>query len=79
LLATVALGGDPMKDRIRERQSLTFSEFAERYLSEEAEVKLKPGTIANYRIAIRKHAVPDLARPALHPMRRHAPVSLDHR
>lgn len=62
LLATVALGGDPMKDRIRERQSLNFSEFAERYLSEEAEVKLKPGTIANYRIAIRKHAVPDLGR-----------------
>ncbi|TFW56895.1 DUF4102 domain-containing protein [Bradyrhizobium sp. MOS001] len=62
LLAAVALGGDPMKDRIRERQSLTFSEFAERYLAEEAQVKLKPGTIANYRIAIRKHAVPDLGR-----------------
>jgi hypothetical protein len=66
LLANVALGGDPMKDRIRERHSLTFSEFAERYLSEEAEVKLKPGTIANYRIAIRKHGheVPRTDRPA---------------
>ena len=62
LLATVALGGDPMRDRHRERQSLTFSEFAERYLSEEAAAKLKPGTIANYRIAIRKHANPDLGR-----------------
>jgi integrase len=62
LLATVALGGDPMRDRHRERQSLTFSEFAERYLSEEAEAKLKPGTIANYRIAIRKHANPELGR-----------------
>lgn len=62
LLAIVALGGDPMKDRHRERQSLTFSEFAERYLSEEAEAKLKPGTIANYRIAIRKHANPELGR-----------------
>lgn len=62
LLANVALGGDPMKDRLHERQSLTFSEFAERYLSEEAEVKLKPGTITNYKIAIRKHAVPDLGR-----------------
>jgi site-specific recombinase XerD len=51
-----------MKDRVHERQSLTFSEFAERYLSEEAEAKLKPGTITNYRIAIRKHAVPDLGR-----------------
>jgi integrase len=62
LLANVALGGDPMRDRHRERQSLTFSEFAERYLCEEAEAKLKPGTIANYRIAIRKHANPELGR-----------------
>ena len=51
-----------MKDRLRERQSLTFSDFAERYLCEEAEAKLKPGTIANYRIAIRKHANPELGR-----------------
>ena len=58
LLANVALGGDPMKDRLHERQSLTFSEFAERYLSEEAEPKLKPGTVANYRIAVRRHANP---------------------
>jgi hypothetical protein len=62
LLASVALGDDPMKDRIHERQSLTFSEFAERYLSEEAEPKLKPGTVTNYRIAIRKHANPDIGR-----------------
>jgi integrase len=62
LLACVALGDDPMKDRIRERQSLTFSEFAERYLSEEAEPKLKPGTITNYKIAIRKHANPIIGR-----------------
>ncbi|HLI98398.1 MAG TPA: integrase arm-type DNA-binding domain-containing protein, partial [Bradyrhizobium sp.] len=62
LLARVALGSDPMKDRLHERQSLTFSEFAERYLSEEAEPKLKPGTIANYRIAIRKHAGPVIGR-----------------
>lgn len=65
LLAAVALGSDPMNDRVRERQSLTFSEFAERYLSEEAAAKLKPGTIANYRIAIRKHAKPDLGRVKL--------------
>ena len=62
LLAAVALGSDPMRERLRERQSLTFSEFAERYLAEEADAKLKPGTIANYRIAIRKHANPDLGR-----------------
>ena len=62
LLASVALGEDPMADRQHDRQSLTFREFAERYLSEEAEAKLKPGTIANYRIAIRKHANPEIGR-----------------
>ncbi|MCK1580700.1 tyrosine-type recombinase/integrase [Bradyrhizobium sp. 168] len=62
LLASVALGSDPMADRQRDRQSLTFREFAERYLSEEAEAKLKPGTVANYRIAIRKHANPEIGR-----------------
>ena len=62
LLASVALGEDPMADRQHDRQSLTFREFAERYLSEEAEAKLKPGTVANYRIAIRKHANPEIGR-----------------
>ena len=42
LLASVALGEDPMADRQHDRQSLTFREFAERYLSEEAEAKLSP-------------------------------------
>ncbi|MEW6642660.1 MAG: hypothetical protein AB1586_19295 [Pseudomonadota bacterium] len=58
----LALGSDPMKDRLHERQSLTFSELAEQYLSGKAEAKLKPGTTANYEIAIRKHAVSDLVR-----------------
>jgi hypothetical protein len=45
LLASVALGRDPMADRQRDRQSLVFLDFAERYLLEEAETKLKPGTV----------------------------------
>jgi integrase len=57
LLASIALGGDPLADRQRERRSFTFREFAERYLSEEAEAKL-----TNYRIAIRKHANPEIGR-----------------
>jgi hypothetical protein len=36
----------------------TFAEFAERYPKEEAETKLKPGTVVNYRIHLRKHAWP---------------------
>lgn len=61
-LAEVALGGDPMADRQRERRAFTFSEFAEQYLAEEAERKLKPGTVRNYKICIRKHAGPDIGR-----------------
>jgi len=36
----------------------TFAEFAERYLKEEAETKLKSGMVVNYRIYLRKHALP---------------------
>jgi integrase len=36
----------------------TFREFAHRYLREEAAQKLKPGTVVNYEICVRKHAVP---------------------
>lgn len=58
ILASVALGKDPAAVRRDERESETFREFAERYLREEAEAKLKPGTVTNYRICVRKHAVP---------------------
>jgi integrase len=60
ILASVALGSDPAAARRKERESETFREFAERYLREEAERKLKPGTVANYRIYLRKHAVPEI-------------------
>jgi integrase len=60
MLASVALGKDPAAVRREERESETFREFAERYLREEAEAKLKPGTVTNYRICIRKHAVPEI-------------------
>lgn len=56
ILASVALGKDPAAVRREERESETFREFAERYLREEAEAKLKPGTVTNYRICVRKHA-----------------------
>jgi integrase len=60
MLASVALGSDPVAKRKEERAAATFREFAERYLKEEAALKLKPGTVANYRIAIRKHAAPEI-------------------
>ncbi|MGE0288167.1 MAG: tyrosine-type recombinase/integrase [Bradyrhizobium sp.] len=60
MLAAIALGSDPVAKLKEERRTDTFREFAERYLREEAEAKLKPGTVANYRIAIRKHAAPEI-------------------
>ncbi len=60
MLASVALGKDPVAARREERESETFREFAERYLREEAEPKLKPGTVTNYRICVRKHAIPEI-------------------
>jgi hypothetical protein len=58
ILASVALGQDPARKRSSERAMPTFAEFGERYLTEEAETKLKPRSVVNYRIYLRKHAVP---------------------
>jgi integrase len=58
ILAAAALGGDPAAARSRARKIPIFREFAERFLTEEALPKLKPRTVANYRIYLRKHAIP---------------------
>ncbi|HUS97723.1 MAG TPA: site-specific integrase [Hyphomicrobiaceae bacterium] len=58
ILAAARLGFDPSGDREKNRNTPTFKEFVERYLEEEAELKLKPRTVANYRIYFRKHAQP---------------------
>jgi integrase len=60
LLAAARLGFDPSGKREKNRGTPTFKEFTARYLSEEAELKLKPRTIANYRIYFRKHAMSHL-------------------
>jgi integrase len=60
ILARVALGEDPAAARERAREIPSFREFAERYLLEDAEAKLKPKTVVNYRIYLRKHAYPAL-------------------
>ena len=57
-LAAVALGQDPAAVRSSARAMPNFREFTERYLAEEAEAKLKPRTVVNYRIYLRKHAAP---------------------
>ena len=60
MLASISLGSDPVAVRREERETETFREFAERYLREEAEAKLKRGTVVNYRICVRRHAVPEI-------------------
>ena len=58
ILAQAQLGSDPAGERNKSRRTPTFKEFSERYLIEEAEPKLKPKTVVNYRIYFRKHANP---------------------
>ena len=60
LLAAACLGFDPSGEREKSRRSPTFQEFVERYLSEEAELKLRPRTVDNYRRYFNIHAIPYL-------------------
>lgn len=58
ILARVALGEDPAASRSAAREMPTLRDFAGRYLAEEAKAKLKPRTVVNYEIYLRKHAIP---------------------
>lgn len=60
ILSVARLGEDPAAARSKRRKTPTFREFVERYLYEEASAKLKPGTLANYKIYLVKHGAPEL-------------------
>lgn len=60
LLAIVRLGGDPAADKKLERAIPTMKEFAKRFLEEEVETKLKPGTLRNYKSYVSKYIEPAL-------------------
>ena len=60
ILAAVRFGQNPARERTQNRETPIIREFVERYLTEEAEPKLKPGTVANYRIYFRKHVTPSV-------------------
>jgi len=60
LLAVVRLGGDPAADKKLERAIPAMKEFAQRFLEEEVETKLKAGTLRNYRSYISKYIEPAL-------------------
>jgi integrase len=59
ILAAVRLGHDPAGDRTRQRETPTVAAVGERFLADEA-ARLKPGTLANYAIYLRKHIGPEL-------------------
>ncbi len=60
LLSLVARGGDPAEDRKAFREAPTMAEFAERYMTDYAPYKKKPGTLETDRINLRCHVLPAL-------------------
>jgi integrase len=70
LLASVALGGDPVGQRSHQRSIPTFSEISGAYLDEAAETarsrpleaRLRPRTIGNYRSLLKQHIAPHIGR-----------------
>lgn len=66
LAAEVVAGGDPAAGRAKSRQVPTLSDFAKEYYDAAATIakeqpltaKLRPGTVANYRSIMKKHAAP---------------------
>jgi hypothetical protein len=70
LLASVALGGDPVGQRSHQRSIPTFSEISDAYLDEAAETsrsrpleaRLRPRTIGNYRSLLKQHIAPHIGR-----------------
>ena len=60
LLADGARGCDPAEDRKALRTALTMVEFSERYMTEYAEGKKKPGTLETDRSNLRCHILPAL-------------------
>jgi len=57
-LAAARLGEDPFVAREKNRLTPKFKDFGKRYLDEEAVRRLKPSTICNYEINLRRHANP---------------------
>lgn len=60
ILANVALGHDPAGERTARRQSNSFAEYAETFLTEHVELHLARSTVAEYRRLIKRYMVPRL-------------------
>ena len=64
-LGRVARGDDPAAEKASARDGISFSAFAERYLSDHAQSKKKPSSVRMDRINLRKHILPILGRKRL--------------
>jgi integrase len=60
MLADIRRGDDPAASRKRAREMPTFREFGEDYLERAEAAGLKPRTVVNYGILLRKYAFPAL-------------------
>jgi integrase len=85
-LGAIAHGRDPASERARDRESMTVKELVETFLSDHADLKLKPTTAKRYRYLLRHWAVPEFgatkadsvtraAVAKLHSKKRRNPVS----
>jgi integrase len=59
-IGAIAHGRDPAAERARDKESLTVKELIETFLSDHAELKLKPTTAKRYRHLLQHCAVPEL-------------------
>ncbi|MFG1257298.1 tyrosine-type recombinase/integrase [Xanthobacter flavus] len=60
LLAQVAAGQDPGRERTEQRAAMTLRELAALFMSEHVAVKRKPNTYRSYRFVLDNHVVPAL-------------------
>lgn len=59
-LADIRQGNDPLAKRRQERDAMTISELAERFLTEHVQKRRKPATATMYRRALEIHVIPRL-------------------
>ena len=70
LLASVALGADPLDERRAERAVPTFREIAEAYLTKHVDRHRKRATAAGYRTLLRLHILPAIGEKRVTEIRR---------
>ncbi|MHB8766397.1 MAG: tyrosine-type recombinase/integrase [Deferrisomatales bacterium] len=70
LLAAVAAGADPLREKKQAREGVTVAELAKHFLSDFAEVHLKPRTVGEYKRQLDTHIRPRWGRRLAKSIRR---------